>query len=407
MGLSEGAERMNSRRSLLLLAGDTDGNIGDRAIVYATCCDFRRLNRELRISIQSGNVDRDGCYFGVDTIPRGLKGLPRLVRDARRCDVILIGGGGLFQDDDSMVKMPYWAMRIAALRAINRRKPIVGYSLGIGPLRKPMSRYFARLAFSCMNIISARDEAGRQIASCLSAKYVHLVPDPALLMPVAPDSHALKILQENNVPAGKVPIVGVAIRKWFHQNGSVVPHKYAVKYGLRGIPGKGENQKMIRLMASVLDRLSVAHKAFILFMPTYNVEHEADDRICCEIMTQMRSKWTGILRVEDPKNYIAVAKHLNVMLGARMHPTIFSAAAGTNIVGLSYNQKFAGFFDLMGLSDKVLPVEEFVREEKTDTLFDLISKQIEKSTDIGTRAKQLANRTRKFNEKVVLPLLTA
>jgi hypothetical protein len=61
----------------------------------------------------------------------------------------------------------------------------------------------------------------------------------------------------------------------------------------------------------------------------------------------------------------------------------------------------------MGLSDKVLPVEEFVREEKTDTLFDLISKQIEKSTDIGTRAKQLANRTRKFNEKVVLPLLTA
>jgi polysaccharide pyruvyl transferase WcaK-like protein len=95
------------------------------------------------------------------------------------------------------------------------------------------------------------------------------------------------------------------------------------------------------------------------------------------------------------------------MLGGRMHPTIFSAVAGTNIVGLSYNHKFAGFFDLMGLADKVLPVEEFVRGEKTDILFDLISDQIEKRTDINARAQQLANRTREFNEKVVLPLLSA
>jgi polysaccharide pyruvyl transferase WcaK-like protein len=398
---------MSSKRGLLVLAGDTDGNIGDRAIVYATCCDFSRLNRELRICIQSRNVDRDGCYFGVDMIPLGLKGLPRLLRDIRRCNVILIGGGGLFQDDDSMVKMPYWAMRVAALRAVNRRKPIIGYSLGIGPLRRPISRYFARLAFSCMDIISARDEIGRQIASCLSSKDVYLVPDPALLMPVAPDSHAVKMLEDNDVPVGKVPIVGVAMRRWFHQNGSVIPHKYAFKYGLRAIPGKVENQKMIRMVASVLDRLAVIHKAYILFMPTYNVEHEGDDRICCEIMQQMRTKCRRILRIEDPKNYIAIAKHLSVMLGARMHPAIFSAVAGTNTVGLSYNHKFEGFFHLMGLADKVLAIEEFVRDEKADTLFDLISDQIENSTDVSGRAKQLANRTREFNEKVVLPLLSA
>jgi hypothetical protein len=78
-----------------------------------------------------------------------------------------------------------------------------------------------------MDIISARDEIGRQIASCLSSKDVYLVPDPALLMPVAPDSHAVKMLEDNDVPVGKVPIVGVAMRRWFHENGSVIPHKYA------------------------------------------------------------------------------------------------------------------------------------------------------------------------------------
>ena len=134
---------------ILILAGDTDGNLGDRAIVTATCQRLRRIDPDAEISLVTSRPGRDRECLGIVPIARGLRGLPQLIQAARRSDLVICGGGGLFQDDDSLAKMPYWALRLLMLRPFSRR--IAGLSIGAGPLRYRVSRMFARSRSTAAN----------------------------------------------------------------------------------------------------------------------------------------------------------------------------------------------------------------------------------------------------------------
>lgn len=381
-------------KSILILAGDSDGNIGDRAIVYATCQELKRLDPAVRITVVSGNPEADARYFGVDTIARGPKALAALVRRAMASDLVLCGGGGLFQDDASLVKMPYWALRVAFVRCLARR--IIGYSIGVGPLDWRSSRLAARLAFACMEQISVRDDLAKAISESLTSKPVLRVPDPALMLSPAPQSDALAVLEQAGVPLDGSPIVGVAVRRWFHHRPTVIPHKHAVKYGLRKVPGREDCKRMISLLGEVLDRVVEERGAYILFMPTYNVSHEADDHICEHVAKHVKSERKTILRISDPTLYKAITAHLKVMLSGRMHAAILSAAMGTPVVGLSYNQKFEGFFRLIGREEDVIGVENFVAKGMTEELTERLSEKIVAGDDASPIVNELIKDTRRF-----------
>jgi len=106
----------------------------------------------------------------IHAVRPGLLGFLQLIHAAKHADIILCGGGGLFQDDDSLIKMPYWALRVVLVRLFCNK--IIGYSLGVGPLSAPTSRLFARLAFSCMQHISTRDPIAQRTAQNLTRKPV-------------------------------------------------------------------------------------------------------------------------------------------------------------------------------------------------------------------------------------------
>ncbi|MFX0196024.1 MAG: polysaccharide pyruvyl transferase family protein [Candidatus Hodarchaeota archaeon] len=390
---------MSTIKKVLILAGDTDGNIGDSAIVFSMCEELRRINPDIKITLVSGDLLRDREFFGATTIRRGILGLPALVKAAMMSDLILCGGGGLFQDDSSLVKMPYWAFRIAFIRLFYKK--VIGYSLGVGPLRCASSRLFARLAFACMDQISVRDPEAKKTSERLTPKPIYILPDPALILPPSSEEEAYRILEQNTVPIDGSPLVGVAIRRWFHHSPTLIPHKYAVKYHLKKIPGKEKYKRMTSLLAEVFDRMADEYRAYIVFMPTYNVAHEADYRICEEVIGKMKSCRTSLIQITDPRLYKAITGRLSVMLGGRMHPAVFSVGMGTPIVGLAYNQKFFGFFKLLGLQDKIITVEDFVHKEMTNELVNLLSEGISHKSNILPRVFELAKLIREITENIM------
>lgn len=387
------------RRNVLILAGDSDENVGDRAILLATCEELKRLDPLVRITIVSGDPDRDRSFFGVDAVPRGPRGLLGLAKAARRSDLVLCGGGGLFQDDTSLIKMPYWALRLALVRALASR--VIGYSLGVGPLDSPSSRLAARLAFLCMEAVSVRDGPGRSLAEGLTSKPVWLVPDPSLLLPTASPEEVDTLLQEAGLSSDASPLIGVAVRRCFHQYPSLIPHKYAARLRLRRIPGQEACDEMIRLLAEVLDRVSGREHGTVLFLPSYNAPHEGDDQICLGILERMKTDRKALLRIRDPRLYKAVAARLRVMLGGRMHPAILSASVGTPIVGLSYNQKFRGFFELIGRGDRLIDVERFVGGKMTTALANLLTAAIREETGTPPEIFDLCEETRRFTARLM------
>lgn len=388
-----------SKRRILILAGDSDSNLGDRAIVLATCDALRERLPGLEITLLSSAPADASRYFGARAIPRGPRGFLAMLDAARRADLVLVGGGGLFQDDDSLIKMPYWGLRVACVRLFARR--IVGYAIGAGPLRSRLGRWSARLALACMERISARDEGARACLQPLTRTPVELVPDPALLL-------ARRRGQGEAPPlspaAGGAPLIGVALRQWFHHANSFIPHKYAVKYRLRPIPGAEQRERLARLLAEALDRIVERTGARIVFLPTYNVSHEADDQFCEMVRGAMRSGPSQLLHIDEPLTYLNVAHRLRVMVGGRMHPTILAASIGVPIVGLAYNPKFFGFFRLLGIEEAVLSIDRFVAEAQVEELERQVVAAFDQPPAISHGVQQLQQQLDVFNDSLCTSL---
>ena len=359
---------------ILILAGDTDGNLGDLAIVTATCDYLRRNHPGVEISVVTSKPDRDRARLGITPIRRGLRGLPALLAAARNADLVICGGGGLFQDDDSLVKMPYWALRLLLVRAFSNR--ITGLSIGAGPLDHGISRFFARLALRNIEPISVRDALASSILSPLTDKAIEIVPDPAFLLEPARQETARQALNDAGVPLDRTPLVGVAVRRLFHTRSNVIPHKYAVRLGIDRRRGRREMTAFIDNVAASLDRVVEQTGAHIVFMPTYNVGHENDLGVCEAIGMAMQSRRHSILMLDDPALYKAVTGLLSVMLCGRMHPAILAAGQGTPVVGLAYNQKFAGMFVLLGQPERCMGMTDLLDAANVARLYGLLKTAI-------------------------------
>ena len=385
--------------SVLIIAGDADSNLGDRAILYATCRELRAIKPELRITAISNTRTLQYAELDIDTIRPGIRGFARLIHAAIRADAVICGGGGLFQDDDSLVKMPYWALRVLLMRLCCRH--IIGYSLGVGPLSAPTSRWSARIAFSCMRYISTRDPLARSIAQEFTRKPVIIIPDPALLLMPEPAEKAKHWLEEQGVPVNGRPLIGVTIRRWFPPKPRLVPSRIASRYQQPDNTLVHQSTLLCELLAKVLDQLVRKNNAYVLFLPTYNVSHEGDDRLCREIQHRMTQESGKIVCIDNPHLYKGVCKQIAVLLGGRMHPAIFAAAVGTPVVGLAYNPKFSGIFSILGLDQYIMDVQEFVTQGLTDQLAGLLDNALTHNPDITANIASISSRIRRFNRQIL------
>ncbi len=327
-----------------------------------------------------------------------MRGLPALISAARKSDLVLCGGGGLFQDDDSLIKMPYWAARLLLVRLFSRR--IAGYSIGAGPLQAWTSRLAGRIALSCLDPISVRDHAARETLQPLTAKTVHVIPDPALFLTPSNDEQAASLLKMNGVPMDGRPLIGVALRQWFHKRRSWIPHKYAYKLGLNRTRGQEQCDQMIELVAMALNTLAAQTGAFFVFLPTYNVAHENDADICQRTMQKMPADNATLIRIEDPRLYQAVLGRMQLMLTARMHAAILATGMGVPAIGLAYNQKFGGFFSLIGREDAVIPLDHLVAANDAESLVLRMSQMLQTRDNVTSAVDDLRNTLTQFNESL-------
>lgn len=375
-------------RRVLILGGDADHNLGDHAILAALCHTLARLAPGIAITVVSADPARGSLPGVVDVLPPGFGGVPRQLRAARAQDLVLIGGGGLLQDDDSRVKMPYWAARLALLSRANPR--VHAHALGAGPLRHPESRRLARFACRTLQSVSVRDPFAHGWLAPLSPRPVRVVPDPAFMLPPADPEAADRHLRQVGTVPGR-PVIGVAMRRWFHRLGGVVPHRLRARAGLDRGHGAESMDNMLEQVATALRVLMDHLDADVLLMPTYNVAHEADLRQCEALAGRLPAGRVHTTVIDDPHLYKAVCGRLRLMVSARMHPLILAAGMGVPIVGLSYNGKFEGLFDVLGLPRRLIGLNEFHDGALAPRLLSLAHDALADAHDLRGHCARLAD----------------
>ncbi|MGH8249525.1 MAG: polysaccharide pyruvyl transferase family protein [Steroidobacteraceae bacterium] len=383
---------MARKPRILLLGGDADHNVGDRAIVTA-------LAHCIATEYPSAEVALVGNSFSSHAIPgitriihRGPRGIGSLARCALRADRILVAGGGLFQDDDSRAKMPYWAARLALLRMLNSR--IVGHSIGAGPLSHRESRVSARIACMAMKRVTVRDRFARDTLAPCTSRAIEIVPDPAFMLEPAPPQAAISFLERLEWQPDR-PIIVATVRRWFHARGSFVPNAVKLNAGFALPRNEARFEALLDAVGHCLVHVARKLDAGILLLPGYNVAHEADDVACEALMRRLADVPARLARIPDPGLYKAVLGRASLIVASRMHPLVMGAGMGVPIVGLSYNPKFDGLFELLGLEARSLPLDRFPDLWAAPELLAAAEAAMERQAGLGQRADALATLTRR------------
>lgn len=377
--------RLGSR--ILLLGGDAAFNVGDRAILTAVvrCLSLHDPSAELSVA---GHPAIHATLPGVArVIPHGPGGLRALLAAAAAADRILLAGGGLFQDDDSRVKMPYWAARIALLRSCNAR--IAALAIGAGPLRHTESRAAARLACAALTHVSVRDRFARDALAACTSRPIEVVPDPAFMLDPVPPETAREFLRRLGTTADR-PMIAVTMRRWYHERGGFLPNALRFRLGFEPRRDHARFEALLGVVARSLDQLRQRLGASVVLLPGYNAEHDGDDAACEALRWRLAGAHVHIARVADPRLYKALLGQARLVIAARMHPLILAAGMGVPFVGLSYNGKFDGLYDRLGLAERSLPLDLCPDGWGVTTLVAAAEAALESSVDLRQRAEVLA-----------------
>ena len=321
------------------------GNAGDEAILAATLAHFRGRRADLHFIVASGNPEQTTAFHQTAAIR--WNDTAAILRTVQAADLVVIGGGGLFQDywgldPDTLLTDRHWGLTYyagPALLAMLYRKPLILFAVGVGPLYSVHAGKFTRLTAAAASVITVRDPASKLILEELGVpkEKIQVTADPAFLFQPATGA-AL----EDAFPAGfkvEQPVLCVSARQW----------------GIGVYP-----DFLDRKIAASLDLFLKETGGTVLLLPFQDIEGETEnDRATAgRILGHMRlAPKAAIAPAGSVDQFYGWLGASNVVLGMRLHALIFAALNGVPAVALSYDPKVDELSRMLQLENLTLDVK--------------------------------------------------
>jgi polysaccharide pyruvyl transferase CsaB len=325
-------------------------NVGDEAILAS----ILKKHPQHEWTVFSANPAETAAHYGMETAPlfpfgvrSALKfGFKRAYRALKKCDAVVLGGGGLFQDDVKMA-CPLWAYQVLWVRSL--KKPLYIYGAGVGPLKTKVGRSLTKKTFQYATAISVRDESSRALLMDLgiAPEKITLTADPAFLN--APQPH-----QELNT---KNPVLLVSVRPW------------------RNVP------KVVQLLSETLKEIP---NAKIKFVSMQGIK-EGDSPVIAKLIKNLGGE---AVAPKDFHELLSVMKTADFAIGMRYHFGIAAMLTGTPCLLLSYSPKVSSLYQ-GELTDYSLKVAGLEKEALKKALHQLMSHGPAISHVLLERAKTL------------------
>jgi polysaccharide pyruvyl transferase CsaB len=338
------------------------GNVGDEAIQLAELELLTKSLAPCAFDLLSFDLERSRRllteYPQVERLVRvgSRRSLHRtdvwgLFRSLNRADLVLIGGGGLFQDLYNWYFPPFFAT--LALTAKLLGKPLALFGVGVGPLRGRLGRNATRLAARLADLIVVRDEpSARELEQLGVGKNIHVTADLALSLPPAPSQRGRALLHTAGMPKSPQPLVAVVLQRLLPWNG-----------------------QQAHVLAAALDHVIETWGAQIVFIPfgQYALDAaEHDDKASTDLTTalhvheQMKHRTeAALLRTRhSPPDLMAAIGQCDLVLSMRYHGLVMAAAMGVPCIALTYRaeNKLRSFMTELGSPDDVLEMETLSRD---------------------------------------------
>jgi polysaccharide pyruvyl transferase CsaB len=271
------------------------GNGGDEALLATL---LQMLPPQVTPVVLSGNPQETRDRYGVESHNR--MAISSVLSALRSCDALIWGGGSLIQDVTSTISPFYYGGLMTLAQKMGLKT--VAWSQGIGPLKRPQTRWLARKTFAGCTKVSVRDRASANLLADWQIPCI-LAPDPVWAL----ESKPVPGLWD--LPA---PRVAVTLRS----------HPQLTQI------------RLANLTRALVD-FQKATQTFILLLPFQKSE---DLEIAEAIQPQLKD-CSQIMSLEDPELLKGVYRGVEMTIGMRLHSLIMAAAEGCRCFALSYDPK--------------------------------------------------------------------
>lgn len=289
----------------LLLAGYFGmENLGDEAILEGEFKYLRGQLPEAEISVLSGNPQQTREILSCPSFHR--TALKEVTSAIARCDLFILGGGGLFQDITSFRSLLYYLFLLEFAKW--RKKKIAVFAVGIGPFRRELSEHLVAKVLRKVDDVSLRDKGSLKWAEKWGIKKAYLSADASFLLPSPP-------------PIGRRREIGIALRPW-----------------------KGLNLEVLR---EFLEKIK--EKGFSL---SYLVFNPLDLQLSLSLAQETGGK---LFKPSTPQEALRILAGMEGTIAMRLHSGILSAIAGTPFLALPYDPKVESIAQELG--QPLLPFE--------------------------------------------------
>ncbi len=351
-------------------------NSGDEAILRLMIDNLRAQLRDIELTILSHNPEDTAARYGVRSVNR--MNPFAILREVRRCDLLISGGGNLLQDATSQRSLLYYLSIINLTHAMGKKVFI--YSQGIGPLNDVRNRRRTARSLSRVDGIVVRDQQSKELLAQIGVDVsdVRVTSDPVIRAQRPSLERGSEILQAEHCP----PRAEGRLR---------------IGWSMKGGPGE---EDFVRRQEEAIRWLQQERNADVILLPF----HETQDMPVARRMRRSLGDSTALLEGHYlSEDLLSAVGNLDILVGVRLHSLIYAAVMGVPMLGISYDPKIDSFLGALGLSP-VSDVEHFTPElfaEKFDQLLAVRGQVQEQISANVQQVKQGLN----VNEALIAALL--
>ncbi|MDO4772091.1 MAG: polysaccharide pyruvyl transferase CsaB [Bacillota bacterium] len=272
-------------------------NSGDDALLASVVKDIFELNPENRINILSkkgSHYDFEGVQF-TDRFD-----FFKLNKAIRECDILIMGGGSLLQDETSNRSL-YYYLGLMYLASLHKKK-IYLYANGIGPITKPCNIRLTKKVLNRVFVMTLRDKESYEFVKSIGVDKPRMMVTADSVFSLEPDFKPTKAIENK---------VAFVIRDW------------------------KDSERFSQELAKFADHLIEQHHYKIVFVP---LKLGDDERIAERIMGLMEHR-AELKSIDNERGLIDYFSTCTFTVCMRFHGLIYSGIGSCIPIGLSYDKK--------------------------------------------------------------------
>ena len=378
------------------------GNLGDEAILECILKDLRALRPELEFYVTSWNPNQTSKSHTVTGIH--WKDISGLLEACQNSNLIILGGGGLFQDywgfdAETYLRTSYRDITsygslplLASLLGI----PCMIYAVGLGPFKSPEALQHTCFAFENCLASTLRDSDSLDLLlksgyfNENSLPFPRVLADPVytLVTNEDDDKYVEKLLLDNRVDLQE-NLIAVVLRHWD-------PNETGMSW--------------LKNVASGLKKFLVEYNSFQVILLSFQknelsvITNDGDINKTFQEFN-FQNKYHKLDEQLTPRIAQALIKKCDLVLGMRLHSLIMGINTGTPIVGIPYDPKVSTLMNSAGLKNycgSKFPPESADIAVKLE----LAWKNRKQITTIMGQFQKMSCKAAKENSKIALDLIS-